>query len=399
MKLSKKAEDISPSITLAITAKAKELKESGVDVISFGAGEPDFNTPSNIIEAAYKAMKEGKTKYTATSGIKELKEEICKKFLRDNGLKYDLDKIIVCTGAKQCLADAFMAILNEGDEVIIPTPYWVSYPELVKIAGGVPVFMEGSIENHFKYEIEKLENIVTSKTKAIIINSPNNPTGTIYNKEELLELAKFAENHNLIIIADEIYEKLIYDGERHISIASLTDYAYNNTIVINGLSKAAAMTGWRIGYAAANKEIIKLMTSIQSHMTSNTNSITQYAAIEALSNTEDSLNKMVKEFDNRRKYMINRLDSIKGINYILPKGAFYIMVNVSGVYGKSINGEKITDSLSFSKELLKEENVAVIPGIGFGLDDYIRLSYATSMENIENGIDRIEKFLNKLNQI
>ena len=397
MKLSKKAEDISPSITLAITAKAKELKESGVDVISFGAGEPDFNTPSNIIEAAYKAMKEGKTKYTATSGIKELKEEICKKFLRDNGLKYDLDQIIVCTGAKQCLADAFMAVLNEGDEVIIPTPYWVSYPELVKIAGGVPVFMEGSIKNHFKYEIEKLENIVTSKTKAIIINSPNNPTGTIYNKEELLELAKFAENHNLIIIADEIYEKLIYDGERHISIASLTNYAYNNTIVINGLSKAAAMTGWRIGYAAANKEIIKLMTSIQSHMTSNTNSITQYAAIEALSNTEDSLNKMVKEFDNRRKYMINRLDSIKGINYILPKGAFYIMVNVSGVYGKSINEEKITDSLSFSKELLKEENVAVIPGIGFGLDDYIRLSYATSMENIENGIDRIEKFLNKLN--
>lgn len=397
MKLSKKAEDISPSITLAITAKAKELRESGVDVISFGAGEPDFNTPSNIIEAAYKAMKEGKTKYTATSGIKELKEEICKKFLRDNGLKYDLDQIIVCTGAKQCLADAFMAILNEGDEVIIPTPYWVSYPELVKIAGGVPVFMEGSIENHFKYEIEKLENIVTSTTKAIIINSPNNPTGTIYNKEELLELAKFAENHNLIIIADEIYEKLIYDGERHISIASLTDYAYNNTIVINGLSKAAAMTGWRIGYAAANKEIIKLMTSIQSHMTSNTNSITQYAAIEALSNTEDSLNKMVKEFDNRRKYMIKRLDSIKGINYILPKGAFYIMVNVSGVYGKSINGEKITDSLSFSKELLKEENVAVIPGIGFGLDDYIRLSYATSMENIESGIDRIEKFLNKLN--
>ena len=397
MKLSKKAEDISPSITLAITAKAKELKESGVDVISFGAGEPDFNTPSNIIEAAYKAMKEGKTKYTATSGIKELKEEICKKFLRDNGLKYDLDQIIVCTGAKQCLADAFMAILNEGDEVIIPTPYWVSYPELVKIAGGVPVFMKGSIENHFKYEIEKLENIVTSKTKAIIINSPNNPTGTIYNKEELLELAKFAENYNLIIIADEIYEKLIYDGEEHISVASLTDYAYNNTIVINGLSKAAAMTGWRIGYAAANKEIIKLMTSIQSHMTSNTNSITQYAAIEALSNTEDSLNKMVKEFDNRRKYMINRLDSIKGINYILPKGAFYIMVNVSGVYGKSINEEKITDSLSFSKELLKEENVAVIPGIGFGLDDYIRLSYATSMENIENGIDRIEKFLNKLN--
>ncbi|MEG0133953.1 pyridoxal phosphate-dependent aminotransferase [Clostridium sp.] len=396
MKLSKKAEDISPSITLAITAKAQELRNSGVDVISFGAGEPDFNTPSNIIEAAYRAMREGKTKYTATSGIKELKEEICKKFLKDNGLNYGLDQIIVSTGAKQCLADAFMAILNEGDEVIIPTPYWVSYPELVKIAGGVPVFVEGTVENNYKYTIEDLENIVTSKSKAIIINSPNNPTGTIYDKEELLELAKFAERNNIMIIADEIYEKLIYDGEKHISIASLTDYAYENSIVINGLSKSAAMTGWRIGYAAASSRIIKLMTSIQSHMTSNTSSISQYAAIEALKNSEDSLNEMVKEFDNRRKYMIDRLNGIGGLSYILPKGAFYIMVNVSKFYGEKVNGNEIKDSLSFSKELLDIEKVAVIPGIGFGLDDYIRLSYATSIKNIEIGIDRIENFISKM---
>ncbi|MEG1003077.1 MAG: pyridoxal phosphate-dependent aminotransferase [Clostridium sp.] len=396
MKLSKKAEDISPSITLAITAKAQELRNSGVDVVSFGAGEPDFNTPSNIIEAAYRAMREGKTKYTATSGIKELKEEICKKFLKDNGLNYGLDQIIVSTGAKQCLADAFMAILNEGDEVIIPTPYWVSYPELVKIAGGVPVFVEGTVENNYKYTIEDLENIVTSKSKAIIINSPNNPTGTIYDKEELLELAKFAERNNIMIIADEIYEKLIYDGEKHISIASLTDYAYENSIVINGLSKSAAMTGWRIGYAAASSRIIKLMTSIQSHMTSNTSSISQYAAIEALKNSEDSLNEMVKEFDNRRKYMIDRLNGIDGLSYILPKGAFYIMVNVSKFYGEKVNGNEIKDSLSFSKELLDIEKVAVIPGIGFGLDDYIRLSYATSIKNIEIGIDRIENFISKM---
>ncbi|MGG7078017.1 pyridoxal phosphate-dependent aminotransferase [Clostridium sardiniense] len=396
MKLSNRAMNISPSITLTITAKAKELKNSGVDVISFGVGEPDFNTPSNIIEEAHKAMVEGKTKYTEVAGVKELREDISRKLKKDNNLDYSIDQIIVSNGAKQCLANAFMAILNDGDEVIVPRPYWVSYPELIKLAGGVPVYADSSEEENFKYTIKALEAKVTDKTKAIIINSPNNPTGTIYRKEELLELAKFCEDNDIIIISDEIYEKLIYDGEEHISIASLTKYAYENTIVINGLSKSSAMTGWRIGYAAASREIIKLMTSIQSHMTSNINSMSQYAAIEALRNSEESLKVMVKEFNNRRLYMIERLNDIKDIKYIVPKGAFYVMIDVSNFYGKKINDTLIQDSLSFSKELLEEEKVAVIPGIGFGVDNYIRLSYATSKENIEEGINRIEKFLQKL---
>lgn len=396
MKLSNRAMNISPSITLAITAKAKELKNSGVDVISFGVGEPDFNTPSNIIEEAHKAMVEGKTKYTEVAGVKELREEICRKLKKDNNLDYSIDQIIVSNGAKQCLANAFMAILNDGDEVVVPRPYWVSYPELIKLAGGVPVYADSSEEENFKYTIKSLEAKVTDKTKAIIINSPNNPTGTIYRKEELLELAKFCEDNDIIIISDEIYEKLIYDGEEHISIASLTKYTYENTIVINGLSKSSAMTGWRIGYAAASREIIKLMTSIQSHMTSNINSMSQYAAIEALRNSEESLKSMVKEFNNRRLYMIERLNDIKDIKYIVPKGAFYVMIDVSNFYGKKINDTLIQDSLSFSKELLEEEKVAVVPGIGFGVDNYIRLSYATSKENIEEGINRIEKFLQKL---
>lgn len=396
MKLSNRAMNISPSITLAITAKAKELKNSGVDVISFGVGEPDFNTPSNIIEEAHKAMVEGKTKYTEVAGVKDLREEICRKLKKDNNLDYSIDQIIVSNGAKQCLANAFMAILNEGDEVVVPRPYWVSYPELIKLAGGVPVYADSSEEENFKYTIKALEAKVTDKTKAIIINSPNNPTGTIYRKEELLELAKFCEDHDIIIISDEIYEKLIYDGEEHISIASLTKYSYENTIVINGLSKSSAMTGWRIGYAAARKEIVKLMTSIQSHMTSNINSMSQYAAVEALRNSEESLKAMVKEFNKRRLYMIERLNHIKDIKYIVPKGAFYVMIDVSNFYGKKINGTLIQDSLSFSKELLEEEKVAVVPGIGFGVDNYIRLSYATSKGNIEEGINRIEKFLQKL---
>ncbi|MBP1889488.1 aspartate aminotransferase [Clostridium moniliforme] len=396
MNLSSRVTGISPSITLAITAKAKELKNSGVDVISFGVGEPDFNTPSNIIEAGYKAMIEGKTKYTETSGISELREEICRKFKDDNNLNYSKDQIIVSNGAKQCLANAFMAILDKDDEVIIPMPYWVSYPELVKIAGGVPVVVDSKEEHNYKYTIKSLEDKLSNKTKAIILNSPNNPTGTIYSKEELLKIAEFAKEHNLIIISDEVYEKLIYDDEKHISIASLTDYAYENTIVINGLSKSAAMTGWRIGYAASNKEVIKAMTSLQSHMTSNINSITQYAAIEALKNSKGSSDKMLKEFNKRREYMINRLDNIKDINYILPNGAFYIMIDVSKFYGKSINNNLIKDSLSFSKFLLEENKVAVVPGVGFGIDNYVRLSYATSMENIEKGLNRIEEFLKKL---
>ncbi|WP_394903159.1 pyridoxal phosphate-dependent aminotransferase [Clostridium butyricum] len=396
MNLSKKAGNISPSITLSITAKANELKAQGVDVVSFGAGEPDFNTPQNIINAAIKAMQDGKTKYTPAGGILELKKTICKKFKEDNGLDYTTDQITISTGAKQCLANVFMAILNPGDEILIPIPYWVSYPELVKLADGVPVFVETLKENNYKYTIGDLEKAVSDKTKAILINSPNNPTGTIYNREELIEIAEFAKKHDLLIISDEIYEKLIYDGEKHISIASLSQDAFERTVVINGVSKTYAMTGWRLGYMAASKEITKLMTSIQSHMTSNVNTIAQYAAIEALNGPIEDLNTMVKEFERRRNFMVDRLSKIDGVSIIKPSGAFYIMVNISSYFNTTFKGEEIKNSLDFSRVLLDEEKVAVIPGAGFGLDEYIRLSYATSMDIIETGIDRIAMFINKI---
>ncbi|WP_066892421.1 pyridoxal phosphate-dependent aminotransferase [Clostridium nigeriense] len=396
MDLSNKAKQINPSLTLEITAKAKELKEAGIDVVSFGAGEPDFNTPENIIKAAIRAMEEGKTKYTATSGILDLRNAICEKFKVDNGLLYKPNQIVVSTGAKQSLANAFLAILNKGDEVIIPVPYWVSYPELVKLSDGVPIFVNTLKENDYKYTIKDLEKVVTKKTKAILLNSPNNPTGSIYTKEELREIAEFAKKYDLIIVSDEIYEKLIYDGNKHISIASLSEDAYKRTIVINGLSKSYAMTGWRIGYSACSEEMSKLMSSIQSHVTSNINSISQYAAVEALTGTQESIKIMIQEFEKRRNYMIDRLNNIEGISYIRPSGAFYIMVCIEGFYGKNINGNIIKSSLDFSKSILEEENVAVIPGIAFGLDEYIRLSYATSINVIEEGLNRIENYLRKL---
>lgn len=396
MQLSKKAGNINPSITLAITAKANELKNQGVDVVSFGAGEPDFNTPENIIQAAIKAMHDGKTKYTPAGGLLELKNTICNKFKNDNNLEYKPSQMTISTGAKQCLANVFMAILNPGDEVLIPVPYWVSYPELVKLADGVPVFVETAKENNYKYTISDLERATTDKTKAILINSPNNPTGTIYHREELFEIANFAKEHNLIIISDEIYEKLIYDDEKHISIASLNEDAYDRTIVINGVSKTYAMTGWRLGYVAASEKITKLMTSIQSHMTSNVNTIAQYAAIEALNGPVEDLNSMVKEFENRRNFMIAKLEKLNEITIIRPSGAFYIMVNISAYLNTTFKGQEINNSVDFAKVLLEEEKVAVVPGAGFGLDDYIRLSYATSVNIIENGIDRISTFLSKI---
>ncbi|WP_315070696.1 pyridoxal phosphate-dependent aminotransferase [uncultured Clostridium sp.] len=396
MQLSKKAGNISSSITLAITAKANELKSQGVDVVSFGAGEPDFNTPENIIQAAIKAMHDGKTKYTPAGGLLELKQTICNKFKNDNDLDYKPSQITISTGAKQSLANTFMAILNPGDEVLIPMPYWVSYPELVKLADGVPVFVQTGKEKHYKYTVVDLEKAITDKTKAILLNSPNNPTGTIYHKDELLEIAEFAKKYDLFIISDEIYEKLIYDGETHISIASLSEDAYERTIVINGVSKTYAMTGWRLGYAAASENITKLMTSIQSHMTSNVNTIAQYAAIEALNGPVEDLSNMVKEFENRRNFMVSKLEKLNEISIIKPSGAFYIMVNVSAYLNTTFKNQEIKNSVDFASVLLEEEKVAVVPGSGFGLDDYIRLSYATSMNIIENGIDRISTFLSKI---
>ena len=397
MELSRKAQAIEPSLTLAITAKAKEMKEKGIDVISFSAGEPDFNTPKNIINAAIKAMEDGNTKYTSVNGILQLREAICKKFKDDNGLEYNPSQIVVSTGAKQSLANTFLAILNPGDEVIVSTPYWVSYPELIKLADGKPVFVEGDEKSNYKFTKENLEKAVTAKTKAIVLNTPNNPTGTIYNKEELEVIADFAKKYDIIIISDEMYEKLIYDNENHISIASLSKDAYERTIVINGLSKSYAMTGWRIGYCAASEKIAKLMMSIQSHVTSNVCSITQYAALEALNGPQDEITKMINEFEKRRNYMINRIESIDNLSIVKPKGAFYIMINIENCLGKEINGKILNDLMEFCASLLENEKLAVIPGKAFGLNNYIRVSYATSMEAIKEGLNRIESFIKKLN--
>lgn len=396
MVLSKKAEQISPSLTLDITAKAKKMKADGIDVIGFGAGEPDFNTPKNIQNAAIKAIQEGMTRYTAASGIIELKQAIIQKLNKENNLSYVPSQIIVSTGAKQCLANVFQAILNPGDEVLIGVPYWVSYPELVKLADGEPVYVKTEEINEFKITIQNLNRALTSKSKAIVLNSPNNPTGTVYSKEELIRIADFAKINNLIIISDEIYEKLLYGSNEHISIASLSDDAYNRTIVINGVSKAYAMTGWRIGYAAGSAEIIALMSNIQSHTTSNPNSIAQYASVEALNGQQDDVYKMVEQFKLRRDYMVERINSINNLSCIKPEGAFYVMVNICNVLNKSKDGKIIKDSLTFSDLLLKKEKVAVIPGIAFGVDNFIRLSYATSMENIKNGLDRIARFVENI---
>lgn len=396
MMYSRKAKKIQPSITLAITAKAKKMKSEGIDVIGFGAGEPDFNTPENIQEAAVRAMKEGYTKYTPASGIAELKKAIAQKFKEDNGLHYDENQIIISTGAKQCLKNVFTATLNPGDEVIIAVPYWVSYPELVKLSDGVPVFLYTKKENDFKYTVEDLKAAYSDNTKMIIINNPNNPTGTIYSKEELEEIADFARKKDLIILSDEIYEKLIYGNAKHVSMASLSQDAYERTIVVNGVSKTYAMTGWRIGYAAANKNIIKLMSNIQSHTTGNPNSIAQYASIAALEGDKSQVEDMVKEFKRRRDYMIDRVNKIPHVSYLNPQGAFYVMLDIAEAFGKNIDGITINNSLTFADQLLDKEKVAVVPGLGFGIDGYVRLSYATSMENIKEGLNRIERFISNL---
>lgn len=388
--LSKKGLGIAPSVTLEITAKAKSMKDAGIDIISFGAGEPDFNTPENIQNEGIRAIKEGLTRYTPASGIVELKKAICGKLKKDNGLEYKPSNIIVSSGAKHSIHNALMAILNPGDEVIFSVPYWVSYPELVTLADGVPVHVETKEENEFKFNVEDLNKVLTDKTKAIILNSPSNPTGAIYTKDELKSIADWAVKNNIFVISDEIYEKLVYDGEEHVCISSFNDDIKNLTILINGMSKAYAMTGWRIGYAAAHEDIIKVMSNIQSHATSNPCSISQYASVEGILGDQSSVEEMKKHFVERRDYMADTINSIKGLSCKKPKGAFYIMINFTELLGKTIKGRKINSSLDFASLLLEEGNVAVIPGIAFGDDKYIRLSYATSLDNIKNGLERIK---------
>ena len=396
MLISKRLSLISPSPTLAITATAKQMKQEGIDVIGFGAGEPDFDTPVYIKEAAKKALDEGFTKYTPASGIKELKEAICQKFKNDNNLNFSVEEILISCGAKHSIFNAILALCNEGDEVILPSPYWVSYLEMIKIAGAKPIILMTTPENNFKIIPQKLQEAITPKTKLLILNSPSNPTGMVYTKDELLSISNVLIEKNIFCISDEIYEKIIYDGREHISIASLGSKIKRLTIVINGVSKPYSMTGWRIGYAAGQREIIQAMSNLQSHSTSNPTSISQKAALAALEGPQEPLHNMVAEFKKRRNYILKRLNSIDGISFLKPQGAFYVFPNISQIIGRTFKEEKIKDSVHFAQILLNEANVAVIPGSAFGAEGYIRLSYATSIENISKGLDRIKKFINKL---
>ena len=396
IKISKLCSGVTGSITLEIDAKAKEMKAQGMDVVGFGAGEPDFDTPEHIRNAAKDALDRGMTRYTPASGMPELKKAIAAKLKRDNGLDYQPQQIVISNGAKHSLFNTFQAVLNEGDEVIVPGPYWVSYPELVAMSGGVPVMIVAEESNNFKLTAEQIEAAITDKTAAIILNSPNNPNGFVYTREELKAIGDLAVKYDIAIISDEIYEYLVYDGAEHISIASLSEEIKEHTIVINGMSKAYAMTGWRIGYTAAPLHVAKAMTNYQSHSTSNPNSIAQCAAIAALNGPDDEIKKMVAEFDIRRKHIVELINDIPGLSCVPPKGAFYVMMNLSGIIGKKLNGETITGSMAFTKLLLEDSQVAVVPGVGFGADHYVRLSYATNMNNIEKGLARIKAFVAKL---
>ncbi len=393
--LSKKAQAVKPSSTLAITAKAKELMSKGIDVVGFGAGEPDFNTPDNICDAAIKAIHDGFTKYTPAEGTLELRKAVCEKFLNFNKVKYEPNQIVVSNGGKHSLTNIFEAILNPGDEVIILAPYWLSYPEIVKLADGVPVFVKGEKSNDYKVTAAQIEAVCTDKTKALILNSPSNPSGMIYTREELEAIAEVAVKKDFYVVSDEMYEHLIYEGEA-ISIASLNEEIYKRTITCSGVAKSYSMTGWRIGFTGSPAPIAKLMGSLQSHQTSNPNSIAQKAAMEALIGPQDSVHKMHAEFKKRRDYMYERVSGMKLVSSLKPQGAFYMFIDVSEVLTKDYNGEKVADVNKLAKILIEDYNVAVIPCEDFGCADHIRLSYAISSEQIKKGLDRIEDFLAKL---
>ncbi len=397
MYVSNKFASISPSATLAIDSKFKAMKAEGVDVVGFGAGEPDFPTPRHIKDAAIFAIENNMTTYTPASGTLAIKKAVCDKFKKDNNLEYKPENIVVSNGAKHSLNNALGAILNPGDEVIIPAPCWVSYPEMVLLADGVPVIVDSTEEEGFLPSIEKIEEAVTDKTRAIIINNPSNPTGMCYTEEVLRKIAALCVEKNIYIIADEIYESLVYGGRKNFSIATISEEVKELTIVVNGVSKTYAMTGWRIGYTASNAKLAKIMGNVQSHATSNPNSIAQYAAIAALTGPTEPVEEMIKAFEERRNHMVERMNRIEGVSCIMPDGAFYIMMNIKELIGKKINGVEITGSDVFAEQFLEIEKVAVVPGKSFGTDIHLRWSYATSMENIDKGIDRLESFISKLN--
>lgn len=394
--LSRKAAQVKPSSTLAITAKAKELKAEGIDVVGFGAGEPDFNTPENINEAAIAAIKSGFTKYTPASGTAELKKAVSRKFEEFNGLHYGTDQIVISNGGKHSLTNVFQAIMNPGDEVIIPAPYWLTYPEIVKLCDGVPVYVYGTKDSGYKVTAKQIEDAITDKTKAVILNTPNNPTGMVYSEGELRAIADVAVKNDIYVVADEMYENLIYGDKKHVSIASLGEEIYKRTITCSGLSKSYSMTGWRIGYTGSSADIAKLMGSIQSHQTSNPNSIAQKAALEALQGPQDAVAAMREEFDQRRKYMYERVSQMPLVDALEPEGAFYTFVDFTDVLEKSYKGVRIGTASRVAEILIEDYKVAVVPCQDFGFDNFIRLSYAISMENIKKGLDRIEEFVSSL---
>ncbi|MFE8702203.1 pyridoxal phosphate-dependent aminotransferase [Cytobacillus sp. FJAT-54145] len=389
IRLAQRVQALTPSSTLAITAKAKELKSKGYDVIGLGAGEPDFNTPQHIIDAASASMNEGQTKYTPSAGLPALIKEIITKFKSDQGIDYSPNEVVVQNGAKHALYTLFQVILDEGDEVIIPTPYWVSYPEQVKLADGVPVFVEGSEENEFKITPKQLLDATTNRTKAVIINSPSNPTGMLYSEEELLELGKICLEKNILIVSDEIYEKLVYGEHKHVSIAQLSPELKEQTIIINGVSKSHSMTGWRIGYAAGNQSVIEAMTNLSSHSTSNPTTTAQFGAIAAYAGSQQPVDEMREAFEERLNIIYNQLIDIPGFTCVKPQGAFYLYPNVKEA--AKLTGYKDVDS--FVEALLEEAMVAVVPGSGFGTPENIRLSYATSLDLLEKAIKRMHDFV------
>ncbi|MCR5828782.1 MAG: pyridoxal phosphate-dependent aminotransferase [Lachnospiraceae bacterium] len=396
LELSKRAAGVKPSSTLAISDKAKQLKAAGRDVVSFGAGEPDFPTPKNICDAAVKAINDGFTKYTAASGIVDLKEAVCEKFKKFNKINYEPSQIVISNGGKHSLTNVFSAIIDPGDEVIIPSPYWLSYPEMIKLVGGIPVYVQCRKENGYKISSTELEAAVTPRTKAFVLNTPNNPTGMLYSRKELEELADVIVKKDIYCIADEMYENLVYTDEEFVSIASLSDEIYKRTITVSGMAKSYSMTGWRIGYTGSSKELAKAMGSIQSHQTSNPNSIAQKAALEALRGPQDTVAVMKEEFKKRSIYTFERIDAMPLVSMIKPTGAFYAFVDVSETFDMSHNGKKVSDVFGLADILLNEYDVAVIPCSDFGFPTHIRLSYATSLETIKKGLDRIEEFLKSL---
>lgn len=385
---------IAPSMTLAISAKANELKAAGEKVINFGVGEPDFNTPAHIVAAAKDALDKGYTKYVAAAGLPALKKAICKKLKEDNNLDYEPSQIIVSNGAKHSIFNAVFATINQGDEVLIPKPYWLTYPEVVKSCGGVPVFVMAKARHGYKVTAAQIENMITPHTKMLIFNSPCNPTGAVYTEKEIRDIAEVCERYNLVVLADEIYEKLIYGGETHFSIANVSPEMKERTIVINGVSKSYAMTGWRLGYLAAPANVAKAIASFQSHSTSNVNTMTQYAAIAALEGDDKPMKEMLAAFGKRREKMLEKLDEMKplGLDYVKPDGAFYVMLLCDNLYGKTYKGVRIRGSMDVADLLLTHEKVAATPGVCFGDDDAVRLSYALSTEDMLIGLDRIADF-------